>query len=100
MLSLHTLAAVSTTVADEATGAVVALGAVMGRIEAFCGNGATVEVGEAEVNGGAFDVHARFVGHFALEALVWQVVGASVLDKDAASFDEAKAGVVAHAVLT
>ena len=66
MLSLHTFATIGAAVADEATGAVVALGTVMGCIEAFCGNGAAVEVGEAEVNGGAFKVHAGFVGHFTL----------------------------------
>ena len=66
LLSLHTLATVGAAVADEAAGTVGALGAVMGRVEAFCGKGAAVEVGEAEVDWSAFDVHAGFVGHFAL----------------------------------
>ena len=49
--------------------------------------------------GSAFEIHAGFVGHPALQLLAGQVIAFAVLDEHSASFDEAEGDISLYTFL-
>ena len=56
-------------------------------------------VHQIKTHGLAFEVHAGFTGHSALQLLVWQVVAPAVLDEHGAGLNKAEGHVSFHAFL-